>query len=410
MAEIVDLRKENEELRKDVAELKKDLQAQRELTTKIDKWISDNFGGYEAKKKLENLSATPKPVTSASEPPKKSETSVRSAIEEQKRLFEGEKRKEEEKKKEEERIKVEQQRKKEDDERRKKREEEVRKAEEQRKKEKEEEEKKRKEALTIPKVELRKSDSKPPQKPETSSATSEPKKPETTATAVALKKDRSIGAIPAAAAAVPAKGKCVVCSKTAYVMDQLIADGIMYHKSCFRCSHCNNVLKLGNYAALDGKLYCKPHFKQLFASKGNYNEGFGKKKLTHLWAEGKGEGDQPTQTSPRSPRSTEAPVEEFAKPAASAVKAEPIEEPKVESFSEVTVEADTSVEQDGADLIEVEAKVVTPSSEKLFDTDLFGKLEEARDRAKSDKTATLLAGGKSSLFDATDDEDALFAK
>ena len=33
-----------------------------------------------------------------------------------------------------------------------------------------------------------------------------------------------------------------------------------------------------------GKLYCKPHFKQLFASKGNYNEGFGKQKLTHEWA------------------------------------------------------------------------------------------------------------------------------
>jgi len=33
------------------------------------------------------------------------------------------------------------------------------------------------------------------------------------------------------------------------------------------------MLKLGNYAALEGKFYCKPHFKQLFALKGNYNEG-----------------------------------------------------------------------------------------------------------------------------------------
>jgi len=48
------------------------------------------------------------------------------------------------------------------------------------------------------------------------------------------------------------------------------------------------VLSLGNYASLDGRLYCKPHFKQLFALKGNYNEGFGKEKLVHLWQKEKG--------------------------------------------------------------------------------------------------------------------------
>jgi hypothetical protein len=29
---------------------------------------------------------------------------------------------------------------------------------------------------------------------------------------------------------------------------------------------------------MGGVFYCKPHFKQLFASKGNYSEGFGKLK------------------------------------------------------------------------------------------------------------------------------------
>jgi hypothetical protein len=33
-------------------------------------------------------------------------------------------------------------------------------------------------------------------------------------------------------------------------------------------------LQLGNYAALNGTFYCKPHFKQLFALKGNYSDGF----------------------------------------------------------------------------------------------------------------------------------------
>jgi len=69
--------------------------------------------------------------------------------------------------------------------------------------------------------------------------------------------------------------KCVICEKTVYPMESLSADEKMYHKGCFRCSHCRGVLKLGNYAALDGKLFCKPHFKQLFGSHGNYSTGFG---------------------------------------------------------------------------------------------------------------------------------------
>ena len=35
------------------------------------------------------------------------------------------------------------------------------------------------------------------------------------------------------------------------------ADERAYHKSCFRCKECNNVLSLGNFAALEGVYYCK---------------------------------------------------------------------------------------------------------------------------------------------------------
>eukprot|EP01114_Cavostelium_apophysatum_P017929 TRINITY_DN542_c0_g1_i2.p3 TRINITY_DN542_c0_g1~~TRINITY_DN542_c0_g1_i2.p3 ORF type:complete len:122 (+),score=40.83 TRINITY_DN542_c0_g1_i2:963-1328(+) len=78
--------------------------------------------------------------------------------------------------------------------------------------------------------------------------------------------------------------KCALCKKTVYVTERLATDTEVFHKKCFRCTHCNNVLKLGNYASLQGKYYCKPHFKQLFAQKGNYNEGFGEEKLQHKWA------------------------------------------------------------------------------------------------------------------------------
>lgn len=72
----------------------------------------------------------------------------------------------------------------------------------------------------------------------------------------------------------PVKDGCVVCSKTVYPMDRLVADDKIFHKTCLRCGHCKKVLSLGNYAALNGVFYCKPHFKQLFALKGNYSDGF----------------------------------------------------------------------------------------------------------------------------------------
>ena len=86
--------------------------------------------------------------------------------------------------------------------------------------------------------------------------------------------------------------KCKACDKTVYVMDLLTLEGNTYHKNCFRCSHCNgslvvyvfffffffissllpyfeNALKLfsqqiSNYSSMDGVLYCKRHFEQLF--------------------------------------------------------------------------------------------------------------------------------------------------
>lgn len=78
---------------------------------------------------------------------------------------------------------------------------------------------------------------------------------------------------------------CDICTQTVYAMDKISADGKDYHKNCFRCAECNNVLRLGNYAALEGNMYCKPHFKQLFAIKGNYDEGFGRVPHKMNWVE-----------------------------------------------------------------------------------------------------------------------------
>lgn len=114
----------------------------------------------------------------------------------------------------------------------------------------------------------------------------------------------------------PAKESCVECQKTVYPMERLLANQQVFHISCFRCSYCNNKLSLGTYASLRGRIYCKPHFNQLFKSKGNYDEGFGHKPHKDLWAsktdseETLGSPAQPPNAgeSPHSPGVEDAPI------------------------------------------------------------------------------------------------------
>ena len=79
--------------------------------------------------------------------------------------------------------------------------------------------------------------------------------------------------------------RCKGCSKVVYATEKIVAEKDIFHKACFRCVHCKGQLKLGNFASLEGKYYCKPHFKQLFALKGNYSEAFGSLKPQQQWEE-----------------------------------------------------------------------------------------------------------------------------
>jgi len=78
--------------------------------------------------------------------------------------------------------------------------------------------------------------------------------------------------------------KCVVCQKTVYAMEKVSLEDKVFHENCFKCTHCKKKLSPGTYTALGDDFYCKPHYQQLFASKGNYSEGFGKEKPTAAWA------------------------------------------------------------------------------------------------------------------------------
>ncbi|WOH10522.1 hypothetical protein DCAR_0729991 [Daucus carota subsp. sativus] len=67
--------------------------------------------------------------------------------------------------------------------------------------------------------------------------------------------------------------KCKACDKTVYLVDELTADNKVFHKSCFRCHHCNSA-RLSNYSSFEGVLYCKPHFVQLFKMTGSLDKSF----------------------------------------------------------------------------------------------------------------------------------------
>ncbi|XP_074564971.1 LIM domain-containing protein WLIM2b-like [Curcuma longa] len=65
--------------------------------------------------------------------------------------------------------------------------------------------------------------------------------------------------------------KCKACEKTVHFIELVRADGVPYHKTCFRCSHCKGTLSISNYSCVHGVLYCKPHFEQMYKVTGSYS-------------------------------------------------------------------------------------------------------------------------------------------
>jgi cysteine/glycine-rich protein len=66
--------------------------------------------------------------------------------------------------------------------------------------------------------------------------------------------------------------KCIACNKTVYPIEKTSVEGLPYHKNCFKCVHGGCTISPSNYAALEGRLYCKHHYSQLFKEKGNYSQ------------------------------------------------------------------------------------------------------------------------------------------
>ncbi|XP_068168291.1 F-actin-monooxygenase MICAL2 isoform X6 [Antennarius striatus] len=62
----------------------------------------------------------------------------------------------------------------------------------------------------------------------------------------------------------PSSDKCHSCERRVYMMERVSAEGLYFHRECFRCSTCNFSLRQGAHAfdSETGKLYCKLHFDQ----------------------------------------------------------------------------------------------------------------------------------------------------
>ncbi|XP_020290731.1 uncharacterized protein LOC109858150 isoform X9 [Pseudomyrmex gracilis] len=77
---------------------------------------------------------------------------------------------------------------------------------------------------------------------------------------------------------------CESCQKKVYPLEKIETNNKIFHKQCFRCLQCNCILRMDSFTLNNGKVYCIPHFKQLFITRGNYDEGFGVDPHKNKWA------------------------------------------------------------------------------------------------------------------------------
>ncbi|XP_024940313.1 probable GPI-anchored adhesin-like protein PGA55 isoform X20 [Cephus cinctus] len=77
---------------------------------------------------------------------------------------------------------------------------------------------------------------------------------------------------------------CESCQKKVYPLEKVETNNKIFHKQCFRCLQCNCILRMDTFTLNNGKLYCIPHFKQLFITRGNYDEGFGVDPHKNKWS------------------------------------------------------------------------------------------------------------------------------
>jgi hypothetical protein len=65
-----------------------------------------------------------------------------------------------------------------------------------------------------------------------------------------------------------ATSKCTECKETVYPLERTVLAEQVFHKGCAKCSHCQGTLSIASFASVNGRLFCKPHYIELFKSSG----------------------------------------------------------------------------------------------------------------------------------------------
>ena len=66
---------------------------------------------------------------------------------------------------------------------------------------------------------------------------------------------------------------CESCQKPVYAMEKTVAEGLLFHITCFKCKQCGSKLSPGKFSRApggSGGFYCPTHYKELFRLKGRY--------------------------------------------------------------------------------------------------------------------------------------------
>ncbi|KAL6464743.1 hypothetical protein MHYP_G00270600 [Metynnis hypsauchen] len=167
-----------------------------------------------------------------------------------------------------------------------------------------------------------------------------------------------------------ARETCVACHKTVYPLEKLVANQQIFHNTCFRCAHCSTKLSLVSYASLHGNIYCKPHFNQLFKSKGNYDEGFGHRPHKELWTPRADDEEEAEESEkPQLAMPEPSPVKSIPEPTPKSDPSSAVEESPLAKVTDLTASLETkaqmssSVEKNPAASLETKRlKIAWPPS------------------------------------------------
>lgn len=62
----------------------------------------------------------------------------------------------------------------------------------------------------------------------------------------------------------PSVERCFFCKDKVYLVERYTAEGVFFHRACFRCDYCGESLRIGAHVfvksdGLEGRFYCQQH-------------------------------------------------------------------------------------------------------------------------------------------------------